>query len=309
MVEEKTISVVIPTYNRPQELRSAISGLLNQKVPRSIRYEIIVVDNSPTDALGEEIKNLNKSSNVPIRLIHEKIPGVARARNIGVEHSGGEIVAFIDDDATADENWLKELVVPYDDPKVVSVGGKISPVWLSEKPEWYSNKLDHYLSILDYGPEKGLNSDVRPYGCNMSFRKSIFQEVGGFDEHLSRISSSLISGEEDDMFLRIKQKGYMVMYNPKALVYHQIPESRLKKEFFEERAYMGGISSAMIQKKHEKTSTIIKDLAYHILHIPINLISFSYSRIKGDSKNSFYYKLHVLNNIGYLTYLFKIKTN
>jgi len=288
-------SVVICTYNRAGYLKKCLDSMLNQNYDN---FEVIVVNGPSTD----ETENLLKK--YPFKVIQQKEKGgLSAARNLGIKEAKGEIIAFIDDDGIADESWLYELTKLYTTEDIVSVGGKIMPIWLSEKPEWYTNQLGSYLSLLDISQNiKQIVFPDCPYGCNMSFKKSIFNVVGYFDVSFGRCLSknNLLSGEEVDLCKRINERGYKILYNPKAIVHHQIDPSRVTKAWFRKRFYWGGISGAVFNKKHHGTGYVFKfTMRALFLAIPYNLVRYSLERIKGDNK-SFVRELSLLSNLGYV---------
>ena len=289
------ISVVICTYNRANYLKKCLDSMLDQTHDN---FEAIVVKGPSTD----ETENLLKK--YPFRVIQQKEKGgLSAARNLGIKAAKGEIIAFIDDDGIADKDWLGELARVYTTEDIVSVGGKIAPVWLNEKPEWYTDQLGSYLSLLDLSQNvKQIVFPDCPYGCNMSFRKRVFEEIGFFDVSLGRyLTKNLLSHDEIDLCKRIDEKGYKTMYNPKAVVHHQIDPSRLTKAWFKNRFYWGnGISMVIFHKKHYGTGYIFKlTMKALFLAIPYNLVRYSFERIKGDDK-SFVRELNLLSNLGYI---------
>ena len=288
------VSVVICTYNRADYLKKCLDSMHDQNYDN---FEVIVVNGPSTD----ETENLLKK--YPFKVIQQKEKsGLSAARNLGIRTAKGEIIAFIDDDAVADKDWLDELTRVYTTEDIVSVGGKIAPMWLSERPEWYTDQLGGYLSLLDLSQNiKQIVFPHCPYGCNMSFKKRIFKEIGYFDILMGRTSSkNLLSGEEIDLCKRINERGYKIIYSPKAIVYHQIDSSRLNKAWFKKHAYWNGITFAISNKKHYGTSYVFKlTMKALFLAIPYNLVRYSFERIKKDDK-SFVRELSLLSNLGYV---------
>lgn len=288
------VSVVICTYSRAGYLKKCLDSMLDQTYDN---FEVIVVNGPSTDNTEEVLKKY------PFRVIQQKEKGgLSAARNLGIEEARGEIIAFIDDDGIADETWLEELTRLYTTEDIVSVGGKIVPVWLSEKPEWYIDMLGSSLSLLDFSQNiERMTFPHCPYGCNMSFKKSIFGETGYFDVSLGRcLSKNLLSNDELDMYKLIDEEDYKTLYNPKAIVHHQIDASRLTKTWFKNRFYWQGISSAIFHKKHHGTGYVFKlTMKALFLVIPYNLVRYSLERIKGDNK-SFVRELSLLSNFGYV---------
>jgi glycosyltransferase involved in cell wall biosynthesis len=289
------ISVIICTYNRANYLDKCLDSLIDQA---TTNFEVIVVNGPSTDNTEKILKRY------PFKVIQQNEKGgLSAARNIGIKEAKGEIIAFIDDDGIADKNWLNELSRRYTTADIVSVGGKIIPTWLSERPEWYIDRLGGYLSLLDFSQNsEQMVFPEHPYGCNMSFRKEIFKELGCFDVSFGRgLSKHLLSQEELDLYKRIDDKRYKTMYSPKAIVYHQIDASRLTREWFKRRSYWGsGVSTAIFHKKHYGTSYVFKfTMKALFLGIPYNLVRYSYQKIMGDDKSSIW-ELSLLSKLGYV---------
>ena len=147
------ISVVVCTYNRAALLREALRSLFAQKA-ENISYEIIVIDNNSSDDTPATVESLKSESPVPLRYFRESRQGNAYARNAGVEQSEASIIAFLDDDCTADENWLTTIKCAFDrDPELDFVGGRVLPVWESDPPSWLNTSHWAPLALLDYGTE------------------------------------------------------------------------------------------------------------------------------------------------------------
>ena len=116
------LSVIVPTYNRKDKIGDCLDSLINQDYPN---FETIVVDDGSTDDTSKIV------SNYPVKLIkNEKNLGLWEARNIGIENSKGEIIAFLDDDALAERDWLKKLVECMNSPEIAVVTGPIFPLFV-----------------------------------------------------------------------------------------------------------------------------------------------------------------------------------
>lgn len=151
--------------------------------------------------------------------------GLAAARNLGINHANGEIVSFIDDDGVADEKWIENIVKAFKDAKVSAVGGVVYGT-LSRNPTvedqnkvlFHPNVMDKYATHIvttleEYTtPQKGHYPILN--GCNMSFKKSVLEETGSFDEYL-------VNGYDDtEQCIRIFKKGYKIVYDPDIKVRH-----------------------------------------------------------------------------------------
>ena len=119
--------------------------------------------------------------------------GLSGARNAGVAVAGGEVVAFLDDDATAAPDWLERLAAGYADPDVLGVGGAIEPVWSTSRPRCFPEEFDWVVGCT----YRGLPQTPAPVrnliGANMSFRRTVLNTIGGFRCDIGRIGSDLVN--------------------------------------------------------------------------------------------------------------------
>jgi glycosyltransferase involved in cell wall biosynthesis len=264
MILNLLVSIIVCTHNRSRFLEDCLDSLIEQSYGN---IEIIIVKSVSPDESDEILKS-------PIfKVITQKCDlGLSNARNLGLRASIGEIVAFIDDDAIADKDWVKELAMTYGK-NTACVGGVIKPVWPGDKPDWYCMEgsiiFDNYLSILDYGHKRRLlHYPEYPFGCNISFRRKALIDIGGFDESLGRKNHQLLSNEEIDVCRALENEGYEIEYSPYAIVYHQINPSRLNKDFFKKRSYWQGFSDAIIDNKYLSRKKLIRRTLKTMYGIP-----------------------------------------
>jgi len=211
------ISVVVCTYNRAALLRRALLSLFAQKTEKR-SYEIIVIDNNSADDTPATVEALKAESPVNLCYFRETRQGNAYARNAGVEQARAPLVAFLDDDCIADENWLSIIKSTFDrDPEVAFVGGRVLPVWESDPPSWLSTSHWAPLALLDYGTEERKISGQTPLGlltANIAVRKEVFDQLGGFLPSLQRVKGSIGSMEDHEFLLRICRGGKCGLYLP-----------------------------------------------------------------------------------------------
>jgi glycosyltransferase involved in cell wall biosynthesis len=298
------ISAVVCTFKREKYLRAAVESLLSQETKGLFSYEVLVVDNSPDASSAPFIKQFNDSK---IKFIHEPRVGLSFARNRGIQESTGNIVAFMDDDAIADSNWLYHIYNSYCENKdAVCVGGKVEML----APEgmdtsWIPQEFLGYLSIVDFGQDTFAAHDHTEYpiGVNISFKRSVFDKVGFFNTRFGRKGQSLLSCEDSEFCFNI-QKNYQegkIYYNPNAIVKHTVLEERLTRSWFLRRLYWQGISECLFERHaFGRKKTLSRFMRNIIAGIPHKIRNFLYYRFKKNDKLAFYFKAMLYKDIGYV---------
>lgn len=198
-------SVVVPTHNRLQLLSRVLEALTDQTYPN---YEIIVVDDASTCDLTPL-----KHRFPQVRFLHQPYNlGPAAARNLGVQETTGEIVAFTDDDVMPLADWLETLADGYHRyPEVVGVSGSIqAPEELLRTNVWAQLELFQSQVELRQPDQEVVGGWECPgFGtCNASYRRTIFQEMGGFDEGFP------FACEDGDLKRRVAERGYKLLWIP-----------------------------------------------------------------------------------------------
>jgi hypothetical protein len=230
-------TVIVPTICRtPQLLARTIQSLIHLDYPH---FEVLVVDNT---ARGMDGPLLMFPGSERVRVLHEPRPGVSRARNCGLRAAIGEIVAFTDDDAVVDAQWLRALGARFaSEPGVDALGGLVLPSELATEPqlwfeEFYGGFSQSYVPASWSTALTGSDDPLFPYaagqfgaGCNMAFRKDAIDRMGGFDDRLGA-GSPARGGEDLAMFVSFVTAGATVGFEPSALVRHT--HRRTRQEFF-----------------------------------------------------------------------------
>jgi glycosyltransferase involved in cell wall biosynthesis len=231
-------SVIVITRNRARLLPRVLESLVKQDFEND-KYEIIVVDNNSDDDTTSIVKKFKREFPNKINYVFEPKVGMSNARNRGAETAKGEILLFIDDDAIASTNWLTSHNFLYQSfPDIVATGGKIELTFLSKRPKWVSKELLVTLGYLDLcNTETIISFPNHPFGVNFSVKKEQLMKLKGFFGELKNYN------DEKAFFYKLYLNKYIVGYSPKALVYHQIPTSRLRKIFFIKRGIKQGISN------------------------------------------------------------------
>ncbi|MFB9821713.1 MULTISPECIES: glycosyltransferase family 2 protein [Arthrobacter] len=176
--------------------------------------------------------------------------GLSGARNTGVKAATGDIVAFLDDDAEAAPDWLARLVLLYDDPDVLAVGGRVEPVWESGRPAHFPEELDWIVGCTYKGLPRVAAQVRNVIGANMSFRCDVFERVGGFNASLGRQGDRPLGCEETELCLRasMASPGTRVVYEPAAVVRHHVPATRGTLRYMLSRAWSEGVSKAQVTR-------------------------------------------------------------
>jgi len=253
------ISAVICTFRQPETLRAAIESLTAQSLSPNL-YEIIVVDNNSQDETVKIVQDYIQKYDSRIKYVLERRQGLSYARNAGVNLASGDIIAFLDDDAVADPDWLTALLEVYDSVRDAwAVGGKVLPLWDGERPKWLEDTMLRSLSIVEWGNKRRpLKWPERIIGTNCSFRNLVFSEIGLFDTNLGRRATLLLGNEDTEIQERIHNLGKLVFYTPEAVVYHHIRCERMTKKYFYRRAYGTGRSEAILGARQGSCYAVLR---------------------------------------------------
>lgn len=239
------ISVIVCTRDRPEILTRCLQSLL---LLSPSPYEIIVVDNSPSTPETAQVVEQFPTVNY----ILENQSGLSYARNTGISHATGTIVAFTDDDVMVKSNWIERLCFSFKRPEVMAVTGLILPIeleteaqvlfeqehgWGNYKPTLFDSSF--FAQTYQYGaPVWKIGA-----GANMAFRKIVFEQLGNFDQRLGAGASGC--SEDSEIWYRILAAGGACLYDPTVVVEHRhrrnLPE--LKSQLYQ---YMKGHVVALL---------------------------------------------------------------
>lgn len=244
-----TASVVIAafTFDRWDQLVKAVDSVQSQSRPP---VELILsIDRNPALLQACQDRWGDSDLAVPVKVIanhYAQAPrvvtegnsdGVARgysgggARNSGAESATGDVIVITDDDAWADPDWLKYLLAPYDDPLVVAVGGRPLPEFETWRPSWFPRSFDWIFGCAYEGLPIVLSPTPRLIGANMSARSAAFRAIGGF---------RAVDFDDLDMCTRLAFEfpSRAIFYEPRAIVHHFVPASRVTWHYFWTRSFL-----------------------------------------------------------------------
>lgn len=222
---ELSVSVIVPTCNRPEDLRRCLEALSAQVAVRPI--EILVVDNLPARGPAREIVRAFPR----VRLVEEPRPGLSYARNAGLVAASGAILITTDDDVVAPPDWIERLVAPFSRPEVIAVTGNVLPLELASESqcrfEAYGGLGKGFERLEANGDWfSGMRGAVPTWRlgatANAAFRASAIRDpaVGLMDEALGAGTPTGCS-EDTYFFYRILKAGGTIVYEPSAYVWHR----------------------------------------------------------------------------------------
>lgn len=246
------ITAAICTYNRYDVLSKAIKSLEEQSLTKD-KYKIIVVDNSPDYEYAETIKQ--QYHNPPfLEYIIEKTPGLSNARNVAAKMCGTEFISYIDDDAIASSQWLESILSGFEQfgENAAVLGGRVDPLWESERPNWLNDDLLCYVSAINWGGTNRVAKDHEWFaGTNISFRTQAILDNDGFNVDLGRNgnASVLLSNEETQLLEKIRGQGKLAIYIPQASVSHLVENRRLTHAWFRQRIVWQAVSDYMMDSQ------------------------------------------------------------
>lgn len=211
-------TIAVCTRNRTEDLERCLTSLVSLS---DIGQEILVIDNAPQDS---QTFDLVHRKFVQISYCLEKEPGLNKARNRALKEALHDIVVFIDDDAVADNLWLKQILKPFARERVACVTGMTQPLELTYPGQ---EAFERYSPFCKGFRRRIFDTAVNPLatgeigaGVNMAIRKSIVEKIGWFDELLDA-GTPTQSGGDHEYFTRILRSGYYIVYEPRALNWHR----------------------------------------------------------------------------------------
>jgi len=245
-----SITVVMPTYRRPQALARALAALAEQADP-GLPWEVVVVDNDPTGGATPVVDAARATFSIPLKLAHEPRLGASHARNRGVAEASGGIIALIDDDVVASPRWLAKLVEPIVAGRCQATAGRVDLDPAPRRPTWFDEEaIGGYLARLDLGPvERPLPANGCIQSCNAAFAASWLRSTGGFDPRLGPRGQTQLVGEDNLVTRRLLAAGGTARYVPEALVTHDLPARRLSLRYLLVRAYLQGRSDWIMDRE------------------------------------------------------------
>jgi glycosyltransferase involved in cell wall biosynthesis len=300
------ISVILCTYNRAESLKQTLASLAAMSVPSDLRWELVIVDNNSRDHTKAVVEEFAKVSGLNVKYLFEKTQGLSHARNAGIREADGDILSFIDDDVTVDQNWLGHLTATFDQTGCMGVGGRIVAVWLCEKPRWFQEhgpyRMMKAIVSFDLGGERH-RLTTPPFGANMSFKRAAFDKYGLFRTDLGRVGNKLLSCEDTEFGKRLLRGNETLIYDPGSLVYHPVEDKRTKKKYFQSWYFNYGRVSVRLDGIPKGTSCYFGVPRQFYRHLVGGVLR---SLLAFNSRRYFYYKLQICQVLGQIVGAYEI---
>lgn len=259
------VAVILCTYNRCRSLVRALESVAASKLPPSVEWEVLVVDNNSTDQTQEVAADFARRHAGRFRYAFEGRQGQSHARNAGIKEAEGDVLVFMDDDVTVEPTWLANLTSVFQEGNWAGAGGPILPESGFKLPPWISPSAHHLLApFVHFNPRPDPGELAEPpWGANMAFRKEMFRKYGDFRTDLGLRPGSEIRNEDTEFGRRLLAAGERFFYVPSAVVYHPVPEERLREQYH--LAWWFGQGRAEVRELGVPSGTRLSGIPLHLL--------------------------------------------
>ena len=278
------ISVVICVYTdrRWDDILAAVESVRGQSLPA---HEIVVVVDH-NDRLERRLI-AEFAAQAAVRVVaNREQRGLSGGKNTGVAVAAGDVVAFLDDDAIADRDWLKFLADSYADDIVGGVGGLTLPSWDTRRPRWFPREFDWVVGCNYLGMPASGQAVRNLLGGNASFRAPMFAVAGGFTADVGRSAAALpLGGEETEFCIRIGQRrpDVRLLIDHRAVILHRVPAERCRLRYFLTRCYAEGLSKAQVSDAVGTTRGMASERRHAAVALPAGVARGLAAGLRGDA--------------------------
>jgi len=272
----RSATVVVCTHDmkRWERLAACVAALRRQTRPPD--EILVVVDHNPP--LEERARHELEG----VRVLPNRFErGLGGARNTGIGAARGDVVAFMDDDAVADERWLEQLLAGYTEPRVLGVGGRTEPDWEGEPARWLPEEFYWVVGCAYKSMPESMQPVRNVHGGNSSFRREAIARVDGF-----RLGYSC---DDTEFCIRLQRHhpGGIVMYQPAARMGHYVPAARLTWRYYLRRCYFEGGSKAVVARLAGADQALETERAYVRRTLPLGVMREVCQGVRRRDGNAF----------------------
>ncbi len=254
------VSAVICAYTdeRRELLDGSIEAVLEQLRPGDQLVVCIDYNDAVLDRVTAQYGS--RATVVP----NSGAKGLCGARNSGIEASVGDVVAFVDDDAQIQPGWLDRLREDYRDPAITGVGGNARPVWPTERPPWFPVEFDWVVGCSHKGLPESPTQVRNLLGCNMSFRRTALEDVGGFSSEIGQVGGNMMRCDETELCIRLNQNSpaTRLVLDPEIKVRHWVSADRTDLRYFVRRCFWEGFSKQRLSTMVGRSDALSTERAY-----------------------------------------------
>jgi glycosyltransferase involved in cell wall biosynthesis len=304
-----SVSLILCTFNRARQLRSAIEHLLAQS-PDGPPFELLIVDNNSTDETRSIVEACIAASNDRLRYLFEPRQGVSYARNTGIARAQADIVAFTDDDVRVSRGWVEAIVRAFEaHPLIGCLGGRTLPAWPEPPPEWLTPL--HWvgpLALQNYGDRPFIVDARRPIclaGANLAIRKEVFTRIGLFSPDYPR-------SEDTEFLIRFWLSDGQALYVPEMLVHADVQPERLTKAYHRQWHSNNGRCNARMQfeersdpvvglrEANPKIARVFGAPRFAFRQLGFEVWRWIGATLAGREPEAFYHEIRARSLIGYM---------
>jgi glucosyl-dolichyl phosphate glucuronosyltransferase len=274
------VSVIVCTHlmERRGQLDGCLVSLRDQDVPP---LEVIVV----VDGNAALYTELLERGGPEVLLKTDSPSGLSAARNVGLKHARGTLVAFLDDDAVADDRWLSSLLSVLDDPDVAGASGLSYPRWDGGPPRWFPLELLWTVGCSYAGMPTERATVRNVFGGCACLRHELFDTLGGFSTELGRMSTGLAGCEETEFCMRVleNEPAMTFVHEPAAVIHHHVPAGRQSLGYVLRRCLGEGRSKAILRHRtHLPVRPLGPERNYVFRTVPNGLGRYMRQVVHGD---------------------------
>ncbi|MCU1404342.1 MAG: glycosyltransferase family 2 protein [Glaciihabitans sp.] len=274
-----TVTVIICAYTakRWDDMMSAIASAVRQPEATEV---IVVIDHDEV-----LLARTRRAWGGLLVVENRHKQGLSGARNTGLERASGEVVAFLDDDAVAADDWLRRMLPQFALEGVVAVGGRADPVWpAGTAPQRMPAELWWIVGCSYQGLPVERATVRNVIGCSMAIRRDPLREIGGFNLDAGRVGQHPLGAEETEACIKLRaaQNGREVVYEPSSVVRHRVTADRVTWRYIRRRSYFEGISKAALSKTLGSADALSSERSYTSRVLPSAVVrEIAHGRLSG----------------------------